>query len=313
MLNLRRMSVTTRALLGIALTLATASAPILASSSDARASVSVTSLPEGTAVREHNSFAIFQMVGGAKVPFVSADEFYALGYTLDRVVVVAPGELSAVAGVPAPGTLLRERNSFAVFIMDNGKRRWITTREIFDAAGYTLAEVKVVATGALASIPAGPDLAAQSLDATATAAAARCGPNSRLFGYAQSERDGNWVGNRMYYLTVASKLYSCGGYVYAYHIIYIDSRWLPLGTELFIRVSTKRSDGRWVYVEKSVDVSKNFESFTFTQYRGVGGRLRLTDVHVKHFAMPSQTSIFPSSTAKAKYGMWNGPEAKPAN
>jgi len=39
--------------------------------------------------------------------------------------------------------------------------------------------------------------------------------------------------------------------------------------------------------------------------------LRLTDVHVKHFAEPGQTSFFPPSTAKATYGRWNGPEASP--
>jgi hypothetical protein len=36
------------------------------------------------------------------------------------------------------------------------------------------------------------------------------------------------------------------------------------------------------------DASKNFGEFIVTQYRGIGGGLRVTDVHIKHFPSPTR-------------------------
>jgi hypothetical protein len=113
---------------------------------------------EGTAVREENSYLIYKIVGGAKIWFVNAEEFHALGYNLDRVIVVPSGSLASTPNIPADGTLLRERSSFAVYLMDGGKRRWISNKRIFDAAGFTLNRVQVVANSALGGIPTGPDI-----------------------------------------------------------------------------------------------------------------------------------------------------------
>ena len=278
--------------------------------------VAAPKLADGTAVREENSFLIYKIVGGAKVWFVNATEFHALGYTLGKVVVVPRGALAAVPNIPADGTLVRERSSFAVSIMDGGKRRWIASRGIFDAAGFKLKQVQVVANGALGGIPAGPDLTETPLDVTATVARPRCDPTRMPIAHARARRDGNVAGIpdegwRTYYVSVESLLYPCGGYVRARHHIFVDSRWLPLGFELFMRVSTRRSDGRWVGKNFRASLSKRFEMFVTDQMRGIGGGLRLTDVHVRHFPMPGQASFFKSSTAKSVYGPWNGPEAKP--
>jgi hypothetical protein len=280
--------------------------------------VAAPKLANGTAVREENSFLIYKIVGGAKVWFVNATEFRALGYTLDKVVVVPRGTLASVPNIPTDGTLVRERSSFAVYIMDSGQRRWISSRRVFDAAGFTLRQVQVVANGALGGIPAGPDLTETPLDATATAAGPRCDPTRMPIAHARARRDGNVVGIpdegwRTYYVSVESLLYPCRGYVRARHHIFVDSRWLPLGFELFMRVSTRRSDGKWVGKNFRASMSKRFQMFVTDQIRGIGGGLRLTDVHVRHFPMPGQASFFKSSTAKSVYGPWNGPEASPGD
>jgi hypothetical protein len=272
---------------------------------------------DGTAVREENSFLIYKIVGGAKVWFVNATEFRELGYTLDRVVVVPKGALASVPDVPRDGTLVRERSSFAVYLLDGGKRRWISSREIFDAAGFTLKRVQVVANGALGGIKVGEELRETPLEVTASAAGRpRCDPTRMPFGHAWPKRDGNVAaipdeGWRTYYLSVESLLFRCGGYVRAKHHIFVDSRHLPLGFKLILRVSTRRSDGKWFGKNFEATLSKNFGMFTTEQFRGVGGGLRLTDVHVKHFPAPGQASFFMSSTAKSVYGRWNGPKASP--
>jgi hypothetical protein len=302
-----------------ALLLATASvlASVVASPAGEARTVARSAFADGTAVREENSFLIYKIVGGAKVWFVNATEFYALGYTLDQVVVVPKGALASVPNVPRDGTLVRERSSFAVHLMDGGKRRWIASREVFDAAGFTLRRVQVVANGALAGIPAGPDFSATPLDVSASAAGVRCDRSRMPFGHARARRaDGNVVGIpdegwRTYYVSVESLLYRCGGYVRAVHHIFVDSRWLPMGFKLNLRVSTRRSDGKWYGKWYEATTSKNFGMFTAEHIRGIGGGLRLTDVHVKHFPSPGQASFFKASTAKSVYGPWNGPEAKP--
>jgi hypothetical protein len=293
-------------------------ATVLAAPGGQARAVAAPAFADGTAVREENSFLIYKIVGGAKVWFVNANEFYALGYTLDRVVVVPRGALASVPNVPRDGTLVRERSSFAVFLMDDGKRRWIPNRHGFDAAGFTLNQVQVVANGALGGIPRGQDLNPVPLDGpTASAAGPRCDPTRMQFGQARPERrDGNVAGIpdegwRTYYVFFESLLFRCGGYVKAQTTIWVDSRWLPLGFKLILRVSTRRSDGKWYGKNYEATVSKNFGEFTVTQYRGIGGGLRLTDVHVRHFPSPGQASFFMASTAKAAYHKWNGPEANP--
>jgi hypothetical protein len=293
--------------------------PALMAAPDGQARASAAPrLADGTAVREENSFLIYKIVGGAKVWFVNANEFYALGYTLDRVVVVRKGALAAVPNIPRNGTLVRERSSFAVYVMDGGKRRLIANRQAFDAAGYTLGRMQVVANGALAGIPQGPDLAPVPLDGpTASAAGPRCDPTRMPYGQGRPEKkDGNVVGIegegwRTYYVFFESLLYRCGGYVKAVTTVWVDSRWLPLGFNLVLRISTRRSDGRWYGKFYEISTAKNFGEWTVTHYRGIGGGLRVTDVHVKHFPSPGQTVVPTFSTAKARYHRWNGPEANP--
>ena len=221
-----------------------------------------------------------------------------------------------MTSIPRDGTLMRERTSFAVFIMDGGKARWITERAVFDAAGFTLDQVQVAANGSLGYLPRGPDWGFQALEVVASAASTRCGSSSRLFGYAAPVRDGNTAaipdeGWRTWYVSVESLLWTCGDYVYARHHIFVDSRYLPLGFQLDLRVSTRRSDGQWVGKDYRITTAKRYQMFITHQYRNVSGGRRLTDVHVRHFPSPGQASVFFASTAKSVYGAWNGPEASP--
>ncbi|OLF17416.1 hypothetical protein BU204_11620 [Actinophytocola xanthii] len=152
----------------------------------------------------------------------------------------------------------------------------------------------------------------------ATPASARpsidnCMTRSQPIGYALSQPDHNVVGIKPYYITVESILHRCGGWVAAKHIVHLDGRWLDLGTDIHLRISTKRSDGRWVGADRTITAAKNYSDETYYQMRGVGDGRSITDVHVKHFAEPGQTSVFPASKAKAGYGPWNGSEASPQN
>ncbi|GAA0384558.1 hypothetical protein Acor_47660 [Acrocarpospora corrugata] len=124
-------------------------------------------------------------------------------------------------------------------------------------------------------------------------------------------------GWRSYSLGTVSYLRRCGGYVYAQHQVYIDTRNLPYGHKLWITVSTRRSDGVWARSHNAalVEVTgrQRIEEVILQQRRGVGGGLSVTDIHVQHTATtPGSGALVPrSSTLKGVYGPWNGPEASP--
>jgi hypothetical protein len=86
------------------------------------------------------------------------EEFNALGHHLNDIRVVATGALASLPTIPRDGTLVRERTSFAVYQLQDGVLRWITSRAAFDTAGFSLDDVQVVANGALPGIRVGEDL-----------------------------------------------------------------------------------------------------------------------------------------------------------
>lgn len=135
----------------------------------------------------------------------------------------------------------------------------------------------------------------------------------RPFGYARSKPDYGRIGNFPYYVSIESLLFDCpGGWVLAQHVVHLDGRWLALGAEVHLEMRTRRSDGRWTEYHRKMTSSKNFSDETYYEIRGVGGGLRVTDVQVNHYAeLNGQSMLTWPSTAKAKYGPWNGPEASP--
>ncbi len=124
-------------------------------------------------------------------------------------------------------------------------------------------------------------------------------------------------GWRSYILGVASYLRRCGGYVYATHQVYIDTRNLPNGHKVWIKVSTQRSDGVWAQAHRSavveVTARQRVEEVILHQTRGIGDGLFIGRVNVWHTATtPNSGALIPaSSTLTADYQPWYGREASP--
>jgi hypothetical protein len=115
-------------------------------------------LPNGTAVREENSYYIFQIINGGKLWFQSAEEFYAMGYTLPMVVVVPVGTLGAVPDVPGDGAMIRDRSDLAIYYVEGGVKHWVTDPDVLAAAGYTFADVTTIPNGSSALVARGADM-----------------------------------------------------------------------------------------------------------------------------------------------------------
>ena len=117
---------------------------------------------------------------------------------------------------------------------------------------------------------------------------------------------------RSYFVSVQSYLYRCGGFIYVRNVVVVDGRNLPHNFKLNIRLSTRRSDGKWA--ENTYEYKTSTEKitdFVRGQYRGMGKGMTLTDFSLKHFAAIGTGSLPLSSTANAKYRPYGGPEAKP--
>lgn len=294
----------------------------------AQSEIAAAAIPEGAAVREDQSFAIYQFIGGAKIWIPNVEEFRALGYSPNKVIVVPKGRLAQVPVIPRGETLLRERDDPTVFVMIGGSRHGIDSPASFEQAGYRWPDVRVVAHSALSGIPRGVDVsrglfaAAPGAEASAQASSAGRQCAGRLFKSATSRRDvhGNLIfgtGARTYSLQVISYLRECGGYVQARHQIYLDTRALPHGQKLTLIVSTKRSDGRWARAHSGLGYEfsarqRNHDEVILYQDRGVGGGLTVDEVNVKHCLCALGDGNFPiSSTVKARYQPFNGPELSP--
>jgi hypothetical protein len=164
---------------------------------------------------------------------------------------------------------------------------------------------------------------AQALPVVASTASSASSCGSAIYAYASPSKDSvspvpiienGW---RSYSVGIGSYLQRCGGYVYARHQIYIDTRNLPYGHKLWITVSTERSDGKWARAHNrpilEVTGRQKIEEIILYQRRGVGGGLEVTRVHVRHSATPPGSgALIPfGSTLKGVYRPWNGPEASP--
>jgi hypothetical protein len=111
---------------------------------------------DGALFRELRSDAVFLYAGGA--PFHVPDPTSLESFGGEGAVRTVPAEtLQTLARPPREGTLLRELSDSKVFLIEAGKRRWLSTR-IERAKHGGAASVRVVPDGALTSIPQGPDL-----------------------------------------------------------------------------------------------------------------------------------------------------------
>jgi hypothetical protein len=116
-------------------------------------------VPDNAAVREVNSFAVNQVVNGLIDQLVNEAEFDALGYNTATIYVVPVGSLATVPWWPKSGTIVRERSSFAVWLIDGGPYRyWIENPTVLAGLGYTTADIRVVANGSLTGFQVGDSI-----------------------------------------------------------------------------------------------------------------------------------------------------------
>lgn len=98
--------------------------------------------PNGTLIRKEGEPGVFQLVDGKKRGFWSRQAFTER-FKDSQVVLVTQEELDSY-GERTPmtfpdGTLLRAPNG-AIFVIERGKRRGITSRTLFEAMGYNFAQ-----------------------------------------------------------------------------------------------------------------------------------------------------------------------------
>ncbi|HEY0710116.1 MAG TPA: hypothetical protein VGG33_25115 [Polyangia bacterium] len=113
---------------------------------------------DGYAFREAGSQAVYVVQNGTKFHVQNVGELRALGISDDRIEVVPPGSLSFLRDRPPEKTLLRERDSAAVFYYENGQKRYIANEKIFESLGHKWSDVKVVPKGGLQSEANGPPI-----------------------------------------------------------------------------------------------------------------------------------------------------------
>lgn len=119
----------------------------------------VTGLNDGELIKSADQPEVYVVFGGAKF-WVPNPSLVALYGGWSSVVTVPSGTAATVPDIPADGTMLREINDPAVYLIDAGKRRHVLNSAAVDHhGGWGL--VRVIPDGALAanSIPLGADLA----------------------------------------------------------------------------------------------------------------------------------------------------------
>jgi hypothetical protein len=106
---------------------------------------------DGFLFREAGSDSIFVVQNGTKFQVQGDAELRAMGYSADKIAVVPPGSLGFLRDRPPEKTLLRERDSPAVFYYENGQKRVIANEKVFEGLGHKWSDVKVVPKGGLRS------------------------------------------------------------------------------------------------------------------------------------------------------------------
>jgi hypothetical protein len=113
---------------------------------------------DGYLFREEGSDAVYVVQGGTKFHVPNPEEFEALGYKWDNIEVVPRGALGFLRDRPNERTLLRERDSKAVYFYENGQKRGIASPEAFERLGHKWSDIKVVPSGTLKNETLGASL-----------------------------------------------------------------------------------------------------------------------------------------------------------
>lgn len=90
--------------------------------------------------------------GGARFAINSVTEFFVLGFDPAKVILLPPGVLSKLNTIPRNGTLLKERNKDAIFLIEVGKKIPLRDdKDVNDHGGF--GAVHIVPEHSLDKIP----------------------------------------------------------------------------------------------------------------------------------------------------------------
>ncbi|MDD3006733.1 MAG: hypothetical protein PHX30_04090 [Candidatus Pacebacteria bacterium] len=119
------------------------------------------SYEDDTLLRTKGSTEIFIIVDGKKKLIPNLDEFESLGYEWIDVLIVTPETLDAIPDYTGEnvtlgnynnGTLIQTADSFKVYVIIDGKKKWIPTPEVFEQLGYKWTSIVQLSRGVLDSI-----------------------------------------------------------------------------------------------------------------------------------------------------------------
>jgi hypothetical protein len=113
---------------------------------------------DSTLLRERSSPRVYVTFGGRPFWIPTPEVFALLGFDWSRVRIIPDGSLANLPATPREGTLLREQDGPAVYLVEGGKLRHVPSAEEFDARGFVWGDVGVVPDGALAELPMGEPL-----------------------------------------------------------------------------------------------------------------------------------------------------------
>jgi hypothetical protein len=111
---------------------------------------------DGAILKELSAPEVYIIQGGARfhIPDPTAMEAFG-GFGI--VHLVPDGTLGQFQRLPKEGTLIREISDTKVYLIENGRKRWVTTPADLDHLGGS-PTVRIVPDGALAAIPDGPTI-----------------------------------------------------------------------------------------------------------------------------------------------------------
>lgn len=109
-------------------------------------------LANGSLLSEFSQDAIYVVRGGGRFWIPSPSEFEANGFSWNAVLETTDGSLSHVSTYPANGTLIRERDAAAVYIVYGGVPFHIPSPEIFDTLGFNWQSILTIPAGSMGDL-----------------------------------------------------------------------------------------------------------------------------------------------------------------
>ncbi len=109
-------------------------------------------LVNGSLLSEFSQDAIYVVRGGGRFWIPSPSEFDANGFSWNAVRETADGSIRHVSTYPANGTLIRERNADAVYVVYGGVPYHIPSPAVFDALGFQWQSVLTIPAGSIGGL-----------------------------------------------------------------------------------------------------------------------------------------------------------------